>query len=220
MFYKEEKEEEKEDPRSPFTSPVISTKFGRIVGHTSALASTALNNLESYYNSDTKEQSVFIKNLYTFVHEYFENDLTYENLKSFIEDEKINRICTDLFGNNLLGSIQNLFNIQQKNMGRSREPYEVTIQRATVFLRDLLTIEHPDTTPANYDEVEARIRFDETEEQTNNRLRRELEERMVDGGEFGGGGRRKRSKKSRNSKKSKKSRRSRKSKRSKKSRRR
>jgi len=200
---------EEENPPSVFKSHVIPTHFGDVVGHTTAWFSSALNKLESYYNdSATNEQSEIINNLYTFVHNNFDKDLTYENLKSFIEDQ------------NLLGSIQNLFNIELRRMHRSSEPYEVTIQRAVWFLHQLLTEDYPEFTFDNYNINNVRAMMNIRPEVLNQKLRNTLElrnnfnEHM---NQYRGGRRRK---KSRNSKKSKKSKRFRKFKRSKRSRRR
>jgi hypothetical protein len=149
-----------------------------------------------------KELKEKLKLLYDKIHG---QDDTYENLKGLIE-----------YNEELLDSIKEIFNLNLTQMGRESELLtEISIPRATVFLHELLTSNVPDMTPDIYDENEARKRFDETGEQTNERLWSGIPPNEYDG--WIGGRRRKRS---RNSKKSKKSKRSRKYKRSKKSRRR
>jgi hypothetical protein len=186
-------------------------KLGKkIIGTTRANAEAIFGRIRGLINTMGEErvikekQNEELRNLYNETHGEYD---TYENLSKFIES------------NNLSDSIKKIFNLNLTQMGRGSELLtEISIPRATVFLHELLTREHPDPTPDNYDEVEARKRFNETEEETNERLRSEILPNEDNG--WIGGRRRKRSRNSKKFRKSKKSKRSRKSKRSKRSRRR
>jgi len=168
--------------------------YGRIYG----LITTMGNGVEI-----RREQKQELETLYNNINGEYD---TYENLSEFIESNKLS------------DSIIKIFNLELSQMGRPPSELlpEISIPRATVFLHELLTSDHPNMTPDNYDEVEARKRFNETEEETNERLRSEIPNNEDNGWRVGG----RRHKRSKKSRKSKKSKRSRKSKRSKKSRRR
>jgi hypothetical protein len=193
-----------ESDLSAFSSDVTQTHFGSVVGHTAAWISKALNKLESYYNNSvTKEQSEIINNLYTFVHDKIPTP-NYESLNGIIDS------------NDLLISIQKLFDIERDRMGRSEEAFIVSGPRAVWFLYELLTTDYPDFTFVNYTKDNVSAMMNITPEVLNQKLRNTLELRNNFNehvNQYRGGKRRKKSRKSKKSKRSRKSKRSKKSRR-------